>query len=204
FVVGTSVGCLYAAGVRHAYVYSSKAHSANKVTRYAVGNPNDFGVVVVIGMVMAFHLLTTTASRRMKLAYSAFLALGVLAVFLSASRSSLIVLVVAGLVAILDRRVFTAGRFAGLLLVAAIASVGIVKVVTDQQLTRITSIESGSQTGFNNRTTLWNASFDTFSHHPLTGGGAAAFREQAAEVTGKKLPAHNSFLGVLADLGIVG
>jgi O-antigen ligase len=88
--------------------------------------------------------------------------------------------------------------------VVLVAIVVVIKTVTTRQLGRIGTIQTAAQTGLDQRTTYWRLAFNTFSQHPLLGVGANAFRDQAVLITGISRVAHNSFLGVLADMGIVG
>ncbi|MDQ1393885.1 MAG: exopolysaccharide production protein ExoQ [Acidimicrobiaceae bacterium] len=196
YVAGAGLGCLYT-------VITRKPHT-HGVARFAVGDPNSFGVYVVIGIVMAYHLFLAARDRRARLMYVAFMLLGVLAVFLTVSRTAVIVLGVAGVITIIDRRTLTPLRVAGLVSVVLVAIVVVIKTVTTRQLGRIGTIQTAAQTGLDQRTTYWRLAFNTFSQHPLLGVGANAFRDQAVLITGISRVAHNSFLGVLADMGIVG
>jgi O-antigen ligase len=196
YVAGVAVGCLYTAITRKPHTHG--------VARFAVGDPNSFGVYIVIGILMAYHLFVTAVSRRAKAVYVGCMLLGVLGVFLTVSRTAVVVLGVTGLITILDRRTLTPARIAGLVSVVMVAAFVVIKTVTTQQLGRLGTIQSAAQSGFNQRTTYWRLAFDTFSRHPLLGVGANAFRDQSVLVTGISRVAHNSFLGVLADMGIIG
>jgi O-antigen ligase len=196
YVIGAGLGCLYT-------TISRRPH-ANGVVRFSVGDPNSFSVLVVIGIVMAYHLFLTT-TRRVKWVYVGFMMLGILAVFLTASRTGVAVLGLAGMIAVVDRRTLTPARAAGLAFAVLVMVIVVIQTVTSRQLGRIGTIGSATQSGLDQRTTYWRLAFDTFSQHPILGAGANAFREvTAVVVTGISRPAHNSFLGVAADLGIVG
>jgi O-antigen ligase len=71
-------------------------------------------------------------------------------------------------------------------------------------------LERGTLTG---RTLIWSAGWELFREHPLLGVGANAFRLTVSRVLGEPIrlddpspapPAHNTFLSVLVEQGIVG
>lgn len=196
YVAGAAIGCVSSIALRQPH--------GNGIDRFAVGDPNDFGVIVVIAIVMAVHLMQDTSSPVLRAAFAAFVALAVVAVFLTASRTALVTLAVAALVALANRRLLSPVRLVGVTVVVVIAFSAVVRLASQEQLGRITSIGAAVDSGFNQRTTYWQLGWDTFSRHPIAGVGANAFRTEAAEVTGISRVAHNSFLGVAADLGIIG
>lgn len=197
FVAGSAIACLDSIITRH------PVHGG--VPRFAVGDPNDFGVVIVIAMVMAYSLALGSLSRATRVVCLAFLPLGTVAVFLTASRTAAITLVLAAVVATLDRRNLRPRRLAVVGVLGIVMVVAVLHLVSAAQLDRIGSAGTETANGtLGQRTSQWVLSFETFSHHPLLGVGADAFRDVADRVTGHSAPAHNSFLGVLADLGIPG
>jgi O-antigen ligase len=71
-------------------------------------------------------------------------------------------------------------------------------------------LERGTLTG---RTLIWSAGWELFREHPLLGVGANAFRLTVSRVLAEPIrlddpspapPAHNTFLSVLVEQGIVG
>jgi O-antigen ligase len=169
-----------------------------------VGGPNSFGVEVVWAMLAAYWLLGQPASRRWKQFYVAFFVVGTIEVFSTASRTALVTLIFAGLVAVADRRFMRPRYIAAGLAVAGAAGVAVLHFVSTRQLDRLGTTAEGVSTGLNGRSTQWRLAFDVFSSHPVEGIGAAVFRDYSAAQIGISKVAHNSFLGVAADLGAVG
>jgi O-antigen ligase len=197
YVAGAAVACADAIITRH------PVHSG--VARFSIGDPNDFGVVVVIAMIMAYYVAMTARSRRTRVTFSLFLPLGALAIFLTASRTAVAALFVAALVALFDRRNLTARRIVVIACMTAVMVFVVVHFVSQSQLDRIATTRSEVTSGsLDQRTTQWSISLRTFDTHPILGVGAGTFRDVSQRATGVSSPAHSAFLGVLADTGAPG
>ena len=197
YVAGAAIACADAIITHH------PVHGG--VPRFSIGDPNDFGVVVVIAMIMAYHVAVTSSSRLTKVAYACFLPLGALGIFLTASRTAVVALLLAVLVMLCDRRNLSTRRLAAIALMTAVMAVVVVHSVSQSQLKRIGSTRSEVTSGsLDQRTTQWALSFRTFGDHPILGVGAGTFRDVSQQVTGVSSPAHSVFLGVLADTGAPG
>ena len=197
YIAGAAIACADAIITHH------PVHQG--VPRFSIGDPNDFGVVVVIAMVMAYHVVVTSSSRPTKIACSLFLPLGSLAIFLTASRTAVVALLVATLVMLFDRRNLSTRRLVVIALMTAIMALVVVHSVSQSQLNRIGTTRSEVTGGsLDQRTTQWALSLRTFDAHPLLGIGAGTFRDVSLQATGVSSPAHSVFLGVLADTGAPG
>jgi O-antigen ligase len=197
YVAGSAVACA------DAIITRKPVHKG--VARFSIGDPNDFGVVVVIAMVMAYYVAVSPGSRRIKGACALFLPIGAVAIFLTASRTAVAALLVATLVMLLDRRNLSARRLASIALLTAVSALVVGHSVSQAQLERIGSTRSEVTSGsLDQRTTQWSISFQTFSSHPIFGVGAGSFRDISERETGVSSPAHSAFLGVLADTGAPG
>ena len=117
----------------------------------------------------------------------------------------MVLLFVAAVVAVLDRRNLSVRRLAVLAVVMAVMTFALVNLVSSVQLERLRSVRTEAAGGtLDQRTSLWGLTYDTFSQHPLSGVGADSFRDVVERTTGRSAPAHDTFLGVLADLGAPG
>jgi O-antigen ligase len=197
YVAGAAIACA------DAIITRRPVHKG--VVRFAVGDPNDFGVIVVIAMVMAYYVVMTTSSRRARIACATFLPVGALAIFLTASRTAVVALLVATLLMLIDPRNLSARRLTVIGVMTAVMALLIVNFVSKPQLDRIASARSEVAGGsLDQRTGQWSMSVRTFGGDPLLGIGAGTFRDVSLRETGISSPAHNSFLGLLADTGAPG
>jgi O-antigen ligase len=197
YIAGAAIACA------DAFITRRPVHKG--VVRFSVGDPNDFGVVVVIAMVMAYYVAVTSSSRRTRTLCALFLPIGALGIFLTASRTAVAALLVATLVMLLDPRNLSARRLASIVVMAAVIALVIVNFVSQPQLDRIATTRSEVTSGsLDQRTTQWSISLRSFRDHPILGIGAGTFREVSRQATGEDSPAHSVFLGVLADTGAPG
>ena len=197
FVVGTFFGAVYSILVRH-------PHDSTGVARYSVGGPNSFGIYVVWAMLAAYWLLGQEKARRWKQFYGVFFVVGTLEVFSTASRTALVVLGMAMLIAVADRRFMNARNIAVAAVLAVASGLAVLHFVSSRQLQRLGTVSEAAANGANGRTTQWGLAIHVFLTHPIEGMGAAVFRDYSAAQIGISRVAHNSFLGVAADLGAVG
>lgn len=183
------------------------------------GDPNYFAAVLVTGFALALALnraRSLTVFGQTTAAVAAGLCL--LGILLSVSRGGLIALAVTLLSA-----VFLAGRWRGrlaaaTLLVLLAALVYFFAFAPAADRARLTS----SQGGGSGRTTIWKVGWREVQHHPIVGVGAGNFSDAGARyviepglinhhATGytayfldTPTVAHNTYLEVLAEEGIIG
>lgn len=176
-------------------------------TRFAVSgqNPNNMGVMLALGIPMAWYLATTIDWKRgtalLRAINYAYIPGALMAILLTASRTSLIA-TIPGFIYILMSftrlRLFTRIIvFVGL----AYALFAMQPLIPETSIERLSetgsSISSGDLTG---RVDIWDEGVEFFLESPVIGIGAGTFREWSSH----HQPAHNVFLSILAETGIVG
>jgi O-antigen ligase len=197
FVVGTFIGSVYSILVR-------QPHDSTGVARYSVGGPNSFGVEVVWAMLAAYWLMGQTESRRWRRFYGVFFVVGTIEVFSTASRTALVTLGLAVVIALADRRLMRPRNIAIAAVLVVASTFAVLHFVSSRQLERLGTVSEAAASGANGRTTQWGLALDVVKAHPVEGLGAAVFRDYSEAQIGISRVAHNSFLGVAADTGIVG
>jgi O-antigen ligase len=86
------------------------------------------------------------------------------------------------------------------------AVISIMAVIPAQSWDRVFTIRDQVLTGtMTNRTTIWSAGLRQFAEHPVLGVGAGAFPTAVQYVDhGIPMVAHNTYLSILVQLGVVG
>ncbi len=130
-----------------------------------------------------------------------YMPLAFLGIALTATRTALLATLPAILLAIASLARLSPRRrlFIGLLAVAGVLAVVLLipQTSVERFLTTSSEISSGALGG---RGHIWKMGLQTYSQHPVLGVGAGAFK--AAVGIGKV--AHNTFISILVELGIVG
>lgn len=180
--------------------------------RYAAGgfDPNDFGLVLATSVPLALYLaLTHTGLRRW--VYLAIVPTVISAVVLTASRASLVATFVALTFSLVVWR--AADRTFRTVSLALIAGLGLslVHFAPAPQRNRLATITKEVTTGtLHDRTRIWKAGLKAFKQHPILGVGSGAYPKATEpwlgkpKVAGFQYVAHNTFLSVLVESGLIG
>jgi O-antigen ligase len=188
----------YFAG-KEAYAFSGGRYTGSKL------NAGDLALILALSLPVAWHLAVSAGDSKrsyvLKLVNYAYIPASLFAILLTASRIALFAIVPALLFIIgtftrlkLSSRILAFAALIGALLVL---QPHIPQSSIDRLATAGTSIAAGDLGG---RMALWRAGITTFCQHPLLGVGSGAFRT-VIELGGVT---HNTFLSVLAELGIIG
>jgi O-antigen ligase len=204
----------YLGGAAAAAASGIVSPSANEPDRLAgsIGDPNFLAAMLVPAIVFAVFALGWTREPAKRWLLGGGIVLFTLALYLTQSRGGLVALAAA---------IAAAALFGGPLrryvipIAAVVASVGLVyyaAFASSYAVERLTN--PGGGTG---RADLWSVATEVIEDHPLVGVGAGNFPVVAPQYATEpvNLPsvhlvvdtpkvAHNTYLGVFADLGIVG
>ena len=172
-------------------------------TRFSASgfNADDVGLILAIGMPLAFYLVNREQGWARWL-IAAYLPLGLFAIGLSGTRTAILAAVpgflFGGLLlwsARLDGRAFA---LVGVLVLGV--AVG-VPLLPEESLERLATTDEEIASGdLSGRTTIWRAGLDAFEDAPILGYGTGTYA--VASKTGRV--AHNSYLSVLVETGVVG
>jgi O-antigen ligase len=169
-------------------------------------NPDGFAFVMAIGIPIAWYLAVsrenTKFERLLKLVNYAYIPTAFLGIALSGTRTALIASIpgmMFGLASLTRIRLST--RLATFLFFTAAVFILLPYVQTARSFQRLgTTATELTQGDLNNRTNIWREGFAAFAEHPLLGVGANMY--DSVNSLGKV--AHNSFLSVLVELGLIG
>lgn len=169
-------------------------------------NPDGFGLIVVLGLPLAWYLAssmsTTKTGNLFKYINYLYIPLAFVGLTLSGTRTAFIASMVAtafGLATITRLRLLS--RITIFLFVTAAIFLILPQVQNLRSFQRFgTTYSELTQGDLNNRTNNWQQGFVSFTEHPLLGVGSNMYR--SVNRLGKL--AHNSYLSVLVELGLVG
>jgi len=182
--------------------------STYEMGRYTGAGQNavELALILALSVPIAWHLATTRktgyAANFLRLVNFVYVPAALLSALLTGSRMALLVNV-AGVLYILGTLSFR-GKLIHRVLIAAVligAFFFEASFIPKETLFRLSSVgDSISQSDFGGRGRLWLATFSLFLEHPFFGIGAGALHAPA-QLGGA---AHNSYLSVLAELGMFG
>ena len=206
-----------------AYVCGSLIGAASAFLRYA-GNeqtyyrryaaqgfePNDFGIVMALSIPMAAWLAVRSTTWVRWLYYGA-IGLQVAAVLLTASRTALIATFLAfGFILLTLRGATRSHRIAVALLSLFLLS-SLVHLAPPASRKRLATIPREVTRGtLNKRTQIWKSGVKAFKSHIVLGVGAGAYPAAVRPwlgdptVRGARNVAHNTFLSILVECGVIG
>jgi O-antigen ligase len=176
--------------------------------RFSAGdtNPDGFGFILALGMPVAWFLAssesTSKATKYLKVINYAYVPAALLGISLSGTRSALIATVPAmlfGLASLARLRLWI--RNAILVFLASAIFIMLPLVQAMRSFQRFSTIaDELSQGDLNNRINNWREGLTSFERHPITGVGGNMYR--SVNSLGKV--AHNSYLSVLVEVGLIG
>jgi len=186
----------------------------DRLQSFAIGDPNYLAAALIPGLVLEAFLFMTTRSPLVRTVLVAMAAVTAISLFMTQSRGGVV-----GLGAALAAGVLLAGPARLRLVVAAllITAAGVTYYgffASPEARGRITNFSAESSSG---RSDLWTVALREYDAHPLNGVGGgnfvAAKPAYATEtvnltrldrVVDDPVVAHNTFLEILAELGVVG
>lgn len=172
--------------------------------RYAaVGfHPNGLGIILVMGIPMAWYLATQAATREnhlLRWVNLAYIPASLTAIALTGTRTAVVAAVPVGIYALLSMPNLRLPVQIGLgaAIFAALAS--LYTLVPPESFQRLATLGTELAEGdLNGRRQLWWAAWGYFKAHPLQGVGSGAFVSLEGRV------AHNAFISIGAETGAVG
>lgn len=168
-------------------------------------NPDGFGIIVALGIPVAWYLATSLDTKKisslLKFINFAYIPVAFLGVSLSGTRTAMIASIVGmtfGLVSLTRLRLQARIMLITLLAAAFLSLVPQVSSLRSFQRFG-TTVNEMTEGNLNHRTITWGLAFATFKEHPLLGVGSNQF----LSISGGRM-AHNTFLSVLVELGLIG
>lgn len=182
--------------------------AAGTIVRFAAGeaDPNDHAMVLALGLPMAWYLGMTCRRPLLRWVYRGYLPVAIVAVGLTGSRGGMLASMVGLLIVPLTMTKLSPARLATAILILGLSGAFAVAYVPDRLVQRFASTGTDVQDlRFGGRFKLWMAGVRAFAKRPVMGYGTSGFTRAVDEQLGANTQvAHNSFLSVLVEQGIVG
>jgi len=197
-------------------VYDYLYHVESDYERYAGArlNANDLGLMMALSMPVSYYLLIHSKGPIAWL-YRLQLILAGTTVLLTASRGATLASAVALAIVPLTQARLTGRQKVAIILTGLLLVSSILAFVPSTSWERLSTtpnaLEHSTLTG---RTVIWKAGWEIFRQHPFIGIGSNAFRVVVSRVLREPIrlddpdspapPAHNTFLSVLVEQGVIG
>jgi O-antigen ligase len=196
-------------------IYEFFSHQESVYQRYAGArlDANDLGLIMALSIPMSYYLLIENKGWTVWV-YRVQLILAGITILLTASRGATLATLVALSIVPLTQARLTGRQRVALIVTVFLLIYGVVLFVPSTSWERLstvpTELEQGTLTG---RTIIWRAGWEIFRAHPFLGIGANAFRMIVSRVLAEPIrleerdpapPAHNTFLSVLVEEGVIG
>jgi O-Antigen ligase len=185
------------------YLHSNAFYT--HMDRYSLGdtNPDGYGFIIALGVPVACYLAASAETPKVfRLLNYGFLPVAFLGIALSGTRTASVGAAVGllyGLATLTRFRLFTRIAVVTTLAAALITLLPIVQPLASFQ--RLSTTESEvTQGDLNGRTAQWRQGMSAFMEHPFFGVGTDMYR--SVNTLGKV--AHNSYLSVLVEEGLIG
>ena len=208
YVFGTFVS-----GIDTLYLFLS--HQESVYQRYAGAklDANDLGLIMALSIPMSYYLLIQNHGR-MVWVYRIHLILAGTTILLTASRGATLATVVALTIIPLTQARLGGRQRVALFLTVILLIGGVLYFVPETSWERLSTMPTEFEQGtFTGRTIIWRAGWEIFRAHPFVGIGANAFRIMVSRELEEPIrmgeadpapPAHNTFLSVLVEQGVLG
>ena len=166
---------------------------------------NGTGVILAVGIPIAWYLAisarTSAKDQILKIVNYAYLPLAVFCIGLTATRFAMIMALPGMFFGITSLSQLKLGLRISVFIAVCGALLLLPSIIPERSLQRLGTVDEEIASGdLNRRTIFWQEGRHLWQQHPLLGIGSAAF--ESVSPSGRSM--HNSFVAILAELGLIG
>lgn len=181
---------------------------ADVLRRFAAGgiDGNDLAMLLALAIPMAWYLGMTYRQPLRRWVCNAYLPFGLLAIGLTGSRGGMLTTIVALLIVPLSMARLSPTRRAIAIALLCVSGAVAVTYVPETLIERLATTRAEVEGGrLGGRWKIWQAGAKAFAQRPVVGYGPSAFKRAIDPwLLQRSQVAHNSFLSVLVEQGMVG
>jgi hypothetical protein len=181
--------------------------TGGSLRRYSAwgADANNTAMLLALALPIAWYLSLTTQRPVFRWVCRSYVPLGLLAIALTGSRGGMLASLVALLVIPLTMKL-SPGRLVAAIVLLGLSGAVVAAYVPESTVERLATTGETVRAGeLGGRLKIWVAGVHAFTQRPLMGYGVSGFiRAITPELGSQALVAHNSFLSVLVEEGLVG
>ncbi len=205
FVLGSSVlaGRLVYDFLTNPFV----ANSQQSIERYTGlgGNPNGIAAIMALSLPIAWFLANFWSRGLFRGLNFIYLPVGIMGIILTASRGGFVTALVGLLIIPLTFLYLGRNSRFGVALFIVLASALLYSLVPPGNFERLSQTSNEISAGnVSNRSQIWAAGLRLYPESPIVGTGTGSFATAVLPILGYSMPAHNAWLLVLVEMGIIG
>jgi O-antigen ligase len=169
------------------------------------GNPNDVAAIIALSLPVAWYLAIIRKKGVWYWFNTFYIPVALLAIVLTASRGGFVTALVGLGVVPLTLGTIPMTRRLLIGIVFGVLVAGVVSTVPLGNFARVAETTTELTEGnVSNRSQIWRAGLEIYSQNPILGIGVGGFSRGVAPLLRAPLHAHNAFIAVLTEMGIIG
>ena len=183
------------------------ANSQQSIERYTGfgGNPNGLAAIMALSLPIAWFLANFWSRGLFRWLNFIYLPAGILGIVLTASRGGFVIALVGLLVIPLTFRYLSRSSRFGVATFIVLAGALLYLLIPPGNFERLSQTSSEiSEGNVSNRSQIWAAGLKLYPESPIIGTGTGSFIRAVRPILGYSMPAHNAWLLVLIEMGIIG
>ncbi len=205
FVLGSSIltGQIVYEFLTNPFVANSQS-SLQRYTSFG-GNPNGLAAIMALSLPIAWFLANFWSRGLLRWLNFAYLPAGILGVILTASRGGFVTAVVGLLIIPMTFPYLKRGSRIGVAVFVVLAGTLLYSLIPPGNFARLSQTSDEISSGnVSNRSQIWAAGLRLYPESPIVGTGTGSFATAVLPILGYSMPAHNAWLLVLVEMGIIG